>query len=738
MATESRRYDVVVVGGGLAGVCAALASARLGSRTALVQDRPVLGGNSSSEIRVSPVGAGRQNPWADETGIIDELAAEDALRNHGFVNSVWDLVLYDAVISQPGLELFLSTPVFDARLDARGRIAAAIGRQLGSERELALEAGCFVDASGDGLFAARAGAPFRMGREGRAEFGESMAPEKPDHGMLPSTIKFATRDVGHPVRFQPPEWAESFPSEEDLKHRSHDRFEHGFFWVEIGGWRHHTIEDNERIRHELLRHVLGIWDHIKNRGDHGAANHVLDWVGSIPGKRESRRFEGPLMLTENDLRARTPFPDRVAYGGWFVDEHTMGGMLARDRPPGNRDGDPDWLEKYGLRPYGIPLRALYSRKVPNLFFAGRNISASHRAFCSARVMKTCAVVGQAVGTAADLCARSGVDPADLDAAQVAAVQQSLLRQGCYIPGLRNEDGADLARSAAASASSSAPLAFPTGDAAVPLGWPCAQLFAVSTDHIDAVELLLSSSARAPVEVEVALAGASDIWSLDGERLGSARATVPPGFSGWLSFPVNAAVSPGTLCYAAAAQAPGVSWSYNNDKHLIPVGVTAARQRPGSGFWRMYQGDDTTGCFALRVFPVQHPYGAANVLSGVTRPERWTHCWISDPAAGMPQQLDLRWPRPVSIGRVEVTFDTNLAIISSKSERLAPSRECVRDYRLMAAEGGGWRPLVEVNGNYRRRRVHEFASVQTDALRLEVLATNGAAEARVFEIRAYAE
>jgi hypothetical protein len=445
MSIESRQYDVVVVGGGLAGVCAALACARLGTRTALVQDRPVLGGNSSSEVRVYPgaVGAGRQNPWAEETGIINELTSEDAVRNHGFVNSIWDLVLYDAVVKEPHLELFLNTPILDARTDSGGRIAAAIGRQLGSERELALEARFFVDASGDGLLAAKAGAPFRIGREGRAEFSESLAPQNPDHATLPSTISFASRDVGHPVRFDPPEWAERYASPEDLKDRPHGRFDHGYWWIEIGGWRYHTISDNEEIRHQLLRHVLGIWDHIKNAADHGAANHVLEWIGAIPGKRESRRFEGPLMLTENDLRSREPFPDAVAYGGWFLDEHAVGGLLAKGQPIGNRDGDPDWLEKYGLRPYGIPLRALYSRAVSNLFFAGRNISASHMAFSSARVMKTCAVVGQAVGTAADLCVRAGVDPAALDAAQVARIQQSLLRQGCYIPGIRSEDPDDL-------------------------------------------------------------------------------------------------------------------------------------------------------------------------------------------------------------------------------------------------------------------------------------------------------
>jgi hypothetical protein len=271
---------------------------------------------------------------------------------------------------------------------------------------------------------------------------------------------------------------------------------------------------------------------------------------------------------------------------------------------------------------------------------------------------------------------------------------------------------------------------------VDLHWPCAQQFAVSADRIDAVELFLSSSAGQAVEVTVSLGTASDIWSLDGAPLASSTSTVPPGYSGWVAFPLNAPWKPRSLCYVATSAAPGVAWRYTEDKHEFPVGATSARMRPGSGFWRMYEGGDTTGCFALRVAPAQYPYAAENVLSGVTRPERWTHCWVSDPLSGFPQHLQLRWPEAVSLGRVELTFDTNLALISTKSTRLDPARECVRDYRLTALDGGSWRVLAEVQGNYQRRRVHDFPEVRVDGLRLEVLATNGAPEARIYEIRAY--
>ena len=288
---EELTFDVVVVGGGLAGVCAALAAARGGCRVALVQDRPVLGGNSSSEIRVFPLGAGRQNPWADETGIIEELTVEDRKRNHEQLNSLWDLVLYSAVVREPGISLFLNTTVRFAQMRDEAHVDAAIGFQLGSERNLALGARLFVDASGDGMFAKATGAAFRFGRESRNEFNESKTAEQTDDKTLASTLLFVSRDMGRKIEFDPPSWIERFPTEDDLRHRNHNHYHHGFWWLELGGLYYHTIRQNEDIRHQLLRNLLGVWDHIKNQGDHGADNHALDWFGWVPGKRESRRLK---------------------------------------------------------------------------------------------------------------------------------------------------------------------------------------------------------------------------------------------------------------------------------------------------------------------------------------------------------------------------------------------------------------------------------------------------------------
>lgn len=169
----------------------------------------------------------------------------------------------------------------------------------------------------------------------------------------------------------------------------------------MGGDRD-TIRDNERIRFELLSIVTGVWDYIKNSGEFPeSANWALDWVGMMPGKRGSRRLVGDVLLTQHDLM-RGSWPDAVAMGGWPMDDHPPGGFDRPDLPPNTLLRSPE--------AYDIPLRALYSRNISNLMMAGRNISATHAAFTSTRVMATCASVGQAVGAAAALCCERGISP----------------------------------------------------------------------------------------------------------------------------------------------------------------------------------------------------------------------------------------------------------------------------------------------------------------------------------------
>ena len=451
MALVDLETDLLVAGGGLAGVCAAIAAARHGLRVILLQDRSRMGGNSSSEVKMHVVGANchKGRPGWREGGLIEELRLEDAVRNPQRSWEMWDLLLYDKVVSEPNITLLLETVLYRAAVED-GRIRHVLARCDKSEHIYRIRAPLYVDATGDSRLAVEAGAEFRTGREARAEFGESLAPEKADGETLGSSILFTARDYGRPMPFTPPAWARKV-TREHLRFRQITSWEYGYWWIEWGGHLD-TIRDNERIRHELLAIALGVWDYIKNSGDHpSSATWALDWIGMMTGKRGSRRVLGDHILTQHDLMRGT-FDDAVAIGGWPMDDHPPGGFDRPDLPPNTV-----------LRPpevYGIPLRSLYSRNIANLMMAGRNISATHVAFTSARVMATCACIGQAVGTAASVCVKEKLAPRELarDAARVKRLQQLLLRDDQTLRGVRNEDELDLARQARAAASSEEPHA----------------------------------------------------------------------------------------------------------------------------------------------------------------------------------------------------------------------------------------------------------------------------------------
>ncbi|MBI2301435.1 MAG: FAD-dependent oxidoreductase [Armatimonadetes bacterium] len=411
--------DFCVVGGGLAGMCAAVSAARHGARVALVHERPVLGGNASSEVRMWICGAhGRNNR---ETGILEELELENIHRNKSVSYAVWDAVLYELVRYQPGLELFLNCSVNDGRTDG-DHLAEITAWQLTTQTWHTIRARLFADCSGDSILAPITGADFRIGREARDEFGEDIEPEQADRRTMGMSCLIQARETDRPQPFTPPAWAHVYATDADLPHRGHEVRKTNFWWIELGG-EDDSIHDTERLRDELLKVSYGVWDHIKNRGDHGADNWVLDWVGFLPGKRESRRYLGDHILTQNDVRAEGRFPDLVAFGGWSMDDHHPGGM----RYP----GEPTIFHP-APSPFGLPYRSLYSRNVSNLLCAGRNISATHAAMSASRVMATCAVIGQAAGTAAAIAVREGIGPRGVYQHHLAELQQTLMDDDCYL------------------------------------------------------------------------------------------------------------------------------------------------------------------------------------------------------------------------------------------------------------------------------------------------------------------
>lgn len=440
--------DFVVVGGGMAGVCAALAAARNGLQVVLIQDRSVLGGNASSEVKMHIVGADCHGSkhGLRESGLIEELRLEDAMRNPHRSYSQWDLLLYEKVKLEPKITLLLDTACVGCVVDEKKAIRSVTALKTSTEEQFEITAKFFADCSGDSRLGYEAGADYTMGRESKAEYGESLAQEKADRWTLGSSILITGREHATPQPFRAPSWIRKF-TKADFKLRPIHSYEYGYWWFEWGG-QLDTIADNEQIRHELLRIALGVWDYVKNSGEHpGAANWALDWVGSIPAKRESRRLLGPHVLTEHDVLGGRLFPDAVAYGGWAIDIHPPQGVDVPEEPPYT----PTHLDKI----YTIPFGSLYSRNVPNLLFAGRNISATHVAFASTRVMATCSVMGQAIGTAAALAMEQGFTLTELSREEnVKTLQQRLIRDDAYIPNVSNEAVLKLTKQCDVKASSS--------------------------------------------------------------------------------------------------------------------------------------------------------------------------------------------------------------------------------------------------------------------------------------------
>ncbi len=417
MRNLSHKTDLCIVGGGMSGLCCAIAAARHGISVTLLQDRPVLGGNASSEIRMWIGGAhGKDNR---ESGIIEEIFLENFYQNPGLKFPLWDSVLYEKAKAEENITLLLNTAVFDLSMDGN-RIASVRAYQSNAETFHSVEAKWFADCSGDSVLAPLSGAEFMYGREAKAEFNETIPPETADKKTMGMSCLFQVRETDHPVSFTPPKWAYTYETDADLPYKDHD-LTNNFWWIELGGeWD--CIHDTDKCRDELLKICYGVWDHMKNKGDHGAENWELEWIGFLPGKRESRRYIGKHIVTQNDVEAEGRFDDIVAYAGWSMDDHFPEGFYYTKGHPTIYHPAP--------QPWGLPLRSMISKNIANLVFAGRNISVTHAALSSSRVMATCAVLGQALGTAVAQAVR---DDCHVENVDIARLQETLMEDDHYIP-----------------------------------------------------------------------------------------------------------------------------------------------------------------------------------------------------------------------------------------------------------------------------------------------------------------
>ena len=723
-------FDVIVVGAGTAGCSAAIAAARTGAKTALVQNRPVLGGNASVELGVGVNGAGTHQSNARESGIVEEAGRIKARYEQPRVSESYRILTEQ----EENLTVLVNRHVFGVDMANEKTISAVRALDTLTGEIYVYRGRHFIDCTGDGWVGYYAGAKYRMGRETREEFNEDLAPKAADgitmSGCLMGNmaISFRGENVGKPITYSPPPWAAKLPVD-DFGRRIR-RIEAGEWWLEHEG----TVDDlydPEFARDELIRITFGYWDYLKNHWDGRSVARTYDLVFVPHGdaKRETRRLVGDYLLTQNDVMDAVMFPDRISYGGWNLDIHHPRGIYSGAEGP--FDFDPR------VPIYSIPYRCLYSVNIDNLQFAGRNVSVTHVALGSVRVQSTLATLGQATGTAAAMCLEYGVTPRTLGREHITELQQKLLKDDQYIPNLPNEDPNDVARTAKVTASSYAAheifrRANVHGDEIHPLNMSRAVMVPRGVHReLKSVRLLLRNDRSEPVEITAHLRGANESGDFASEDdLCTATGTAQPGQS-FVEFPVNAEFD-APFVWVWLPKTEGVSW------RLMTTGPYGACRAYGGAKgkpWTVVE-NQFYGIYTDPPMTYEIDCRPENATNGVSRiVGRTPNQWMSDSTQPLPQWIELEFPEPTTINTVYLTFDTDMNA-SHCTVPLVP--QCVRDYELSCLADGHRVSLATVTENFQRRRVHRFDPVKAKKLTLFVAATNGDLSARVFEIRAYHE
>ncbi|MGN0853772.1 MAG: FAD-dependent oxidoreductase [Kiritimatiellia bacterium] len=734
---EGGAYDIVVVGSGTAGMGAALAAARAGARVALVHDRPVLGGNSSCELGIGTDGAAGAHPNrtmnARETGLCEEANLMRGRTRTKTLSAAYKLMAEaEGTLTVHANQRVQSVEKTGAAIDA------VIARNTLTGVRTRYRAGIFIDCTGDGWVGVFADAARMYGREAQHEYNEWPAPEERDDltmsgCLMDQSLCYSYTMRTQPVPFTAPAWADVLPAGFTRPWIRHIGPQ---WWIEHGG-RFDDLKDPERARDELVRIAFAYWGWIKNASPlkAQAANAEITFVPYMNGRREGYRLQGDYVLTAIDALEGRVFPDRISYGGWPLDTHDPLGIE-------NPTGDGYWKKHPGVPIYTIPYRCLYSRNVPNLMFAGRCQSVTHIALGSVRVEATLFTLGQAAGTAAALARAKNLTPRDYGARHIGELQQRLLKDDQYIPGLANADPDDLARTAAVSATSvwdgRTAIAGPADPSMRSrdnvwheLAMSRATCFVRGTvDRLERVDCLLASKLDRDVPLTVSFVATPDAATTPekGVVIGSATGTVPARQEGFVAFrPARPLKLDAPCVWIVLPAQRGVSW------HLRERPVHAADARAyGGPRWTLVRHAQ----YAFTTQPSlrsEIKVAAAGVIDGVSRPVGDDfHGWVSAPGQALPQSIRLDFPKTADVRQVRLTFDTDL---TPTRVALYP-RTLVRDYRVEGLAGGRWRELARVEDNDLRLRVHDFEKIALSAVRVTVTKTWGVPEARINEVRVY--
>lgn len=742
--TVEIQSEFVVVGGGIAGVCAAITSARKGTKTVLIQDRPVLGGNASSEVRLWILGAtshmGNNNRWSREGGVMDEILIENLYRNKEGNAVIFDTVLLEKVLNEDNITLLLNTSVYDLSKENDTKIDAVKGFNSQNSTDYIIKAPLFCDASGDGILAFKAGASFRMGAETKEEFGELFAPDKSYGELLGHSMYFYSKNTDRPVKYVAPDFALK-----DIKqiprYKAIDKDDKGcrFWWFEYGGNKD-TIHDTENIKYELWKVIYGVWDHIKNSGEfEDVENMTLEWVGTVPGKRESRRFEGLYMLKQQDLLGQHEFDDAIAHGGWAIDLHPSEGVYSKLSPC------TQWHSK-GV--YQIPFRSFVSKDIDNLLLAGRIISATHVAFGSTRVMATTGLCAQAVGMAASLCIDKNINPAEiLQNNIIRELQNELNKVGQSIPSIPIKIESNLLNQAKISASSSLKLAkIPFDGPWMSLKTSAAQLLPFKAHKNYGFKILAKAEEDTSLEIQLRTSLKSKNYTPE-VILEKQRIQLKKGEQ-YIEFDFAASMAENQYAFVTFLSNEKVFLKNSNQRYsgVLSVfnGVNKAvsnngKQDPPEGigvdtfeFWipqRRPEGKN----IAMEISPAIEGFESSNLGNGYVRPWGGTNAWVADMADVSPS-LKIEWASEQELTEIKLFLDPDYdhpleSTLMGHPEDVIPF--CLRNYKIMDTNGN---LLFEKTGNYQTINTWRFdKKIKLTGLIIEAEHPSENVPAAIFEI-----
>lgn len=741
---DGGEYDVVVVGAGPGGLGASIAAARHGMKTLLVHDRPVLGGNNSIEQHTSIGGSGNnyKDGVADsrEGGILEEARL---LRRSipGCTESAAyrRMVDAEALITERPNERVLAA-------ERKGdRIVSVTANSTLTGGRVRYRGKVFIDGTGDGWLGYFVGASRMYGREAKSEYGETDAPDKADTLTMSGCIDdYVYHSTGKGESFEVPEWAHILPE--------------GFNRPDVNGiqarwWLEHPgtfddLSDPERARDELIRIHLDYWGWLRKHPTFGAKARTcrLDEIKMHNGRREGWRFIGDYVLTSTDCREGRRFPDAITCGGWALDLHDPMGVM---NPKGN-----GWWSVDQTRIYTIPYRCIYSKDIANLYMAGRNISVTHAALGSTRIMGTIFTIGQATGTAAAIAVRENLSVREVGTKRISALQQMLLKDDQFIPGVKNEDPLDLARAAKVTASSTmSHIVYGEDDMdflGVNANWAYKEGLWLEVaacfprggiGRLDEVNCYMRNRSGSERALVMDVMESDEIAKDNATRspLGTMTARIAPknGSSQFVRFTASAPLKP-TKKYVWMKMhiCDGVEWFQRI--HVYPEGGCMAYVRKNGEF-------DIRDCLQLAFFTKPALEGRIDarpeyVIDGFSRPEIYaaadgacTHAWRSDPAKPLPQWIRLDLPKPVTAREVRIVFDSGLTFGGILWPR---PKMLVKDYSVWGLADGKWCKLAEVKDNMKRLQVHSFDARKISAVKVQVDATWGAPSVHIQEIRVY--